>query len=65
VTLASGSVAAPSDLPTTSSTGKLPTTGIHLPATGEEAATRVVYAGLVILSVGGAFVLLRRRKISE
>ncbi|MDR0847259.1 MAG: S8 family serine peptidase [Lactobacillales bacterium] len=69
VTLASGSVATPTDLPTTGSAsagkGNLPTTGIHLPQTGEEAAAWIAYAGIVILAVGGTFVFLRRRKISE
>ncbi|MDR0846442.1 MAG: S8 family serine peptidase [Lactobacillales bacterium] len=47
----------------TDASGKLPTTGLHLPATGEEAATWIPYAGLVTISVGGALILLRRRKI--
>ncbi|MDR0846552.1 MAG: S8 family serine peptidase [Lactobacillales bacterium] len=54
VTLASSGAAEPSDLPTK---------GIHLPQTGEEAATWVAYAGIIVIAIGGSFVFLRRRKI--
>ncbi|MDR0846551.1 MAG: S8 family serine peptidase [Lactobacillales bacterium] len=48
---------------TTTANGKSTKTG--LPATGEEAATWIAYAGIVLLTVGGSLVLLRKRRIAE